>query len=164
MYLESSESLETAESKLVVEKSHSEKVTYKRAWLTIAQMKDHGMKKIATVVSRGGFADPEAPLDEASTRYPVTVSMEEEEEWKSKTSVSSSAEIQHTDALRIHGLGAPSAGTSVMSPDPTALVQQQLLAHAASSTPSVAAPSTPASTAGSRAAGQLVSLIVSVLY
>lgn len=106
-------------------------------------------------MARGGKADPEAPLDEASTRYKVTVSMEEEEVWKTKTSVGSTAEIQHTDAMRIYGLGVPSAGTSVMSPDPTALVRQQLLAHsAAASTPSAAAPATPVSVAGGRAAGQ----------
>lgn len=112
-------------------------------------------KKIATVVSRGGRADPEAPLDDASTRYKVTVSMEEEEVWKTKTSASTNAEIHHADAARIYGLGVPSAGTSVMSPDPTALVRQELLACSApASTPS-AAPATPASTAGFRAAGRL---------
>lgn len=93
-------------------------------------------------------------MDEASTRYKVTVSMEEEEVWKSKTSVSTNAEIQHTDAMRIYHLAAPSAGTSVMSPDPTSLVREQLQAHSAAAAPtpsSVAAPATPVSTAGSRA-------------
>lgn len=45
MYLESSESLQSAESRLHVEKSHAEKITYKKAWLTIAQMKEHGMSE-----------------------------------------------------------------------------------------------------------------------
>lgn len=45
MYLQHHESLETAESKLVVEKRHDETVTHRRAWLTIAQMKEKGMSQ-----------------------------------------------------------------------------------------------------------------------
>lgn len=45
MYLESQENLETAESRLHVEKSHSETLHYKRAWLTIKQMKEQGMSE-----------------------------------------------------------------------------------------------------------------------
>lgn len=45
MFLQSSEDLARAESKLLVEKSHAETVTYKKAWLTISQMKERGMSE-----------------------------------------------------------------------------------------------------------------------
>lgn len=111
-------------------------------------------KKIETVVARGGQADPDAPLDDASTRYRVSLGMEEDETWKSSTTASTTAAIQHSDALRVFGLGGPSLGTSVRSPDPMGLVREQLEAHSAAATPqAAAAPPTP-SVAGSRASGQ----------
>lgn len=95
-------------------------------------------------------------MDEASTRYRVSLAMEEDEVWKSSTAVSSSAQINHADALRVYGLVGQPVGVAVQTPDPTGLVRQQLDAHAAAASPvsAASAPATP-SVAGSRASGQL---------
>ena len=85
----------------------------------------------------------------------MSLEIEEEENWKSSTAVSTNAAIQHSDALRVYGLAGPSLGASVSSPDPMGLVRQQLEANSAAATPQpAAAPATP-SLAGSRASGQL---------
>lgn len=92
----------------------------------------HLRAKIAAVVARGGWADRDAPLDPESTRYRVSVSMTEEEEFETSTQVRSRSSIDNFSAMQAFGTGNPQPGTLVKSADPTALVQQ----HFALATPS----------------------------
>lgn len=121
-------------------------------------MSDVFRKKIETVVARGGIADPDAPLDSESTRYRVSLSIEEDETWTSSTAVKTKGNLDNQDAVRIQ-LGNPAVGTAVASADPINLVREQLASLAAAPTPdSSRAPSTP-SVAPSRASGWELVLI-----
>lgn len=104
-------------------------------------------------MARGGIADPDAPLDNDSIRYRVSLSIEEDEIWSSETAVSTTGLLHNQDALRIQQLGTPSVGTQVASADPMGLVREQLASLAAAATPDSMAPSTP-SLAPSRPSGR----------
>lgn len=45
MYLQASEDLESAESRLTVEKTHAQTITHRTAWLTIGQMQERGFSQ-----------------------------------------------------------------------------------------------------------------------
>lgn len=99
----------------------------------------HLRGKINAVVARGGWADKDAPLDAESVRYRVSVAITEEEEFETGTHVSSRSRVDNVSALQAFGTGDPQPGTLVRSPDPAALVQQQLaLAVAPAHNPSSA--------------------------
>lgn len=55
MYMQSDESLQHAESRLVVEKSHAETTTYRKAWLTIAQMQERGFSQNLVCIAADTF-------------------------------------------------------------------------------------------------------------
>lgn len=98
-------------------------------------------KKIQACVARGGMADPDAPLDDESTRYRASLEMEEDEKFQSKTSLTTRGAVSNADAFKAFGQGDPQPAAPVMSADPMALVRQQL-ALQAQTTPAapVAAP------------------------
>ena len=99
-------------------------------------------KKIQACVARGGMADPDAPLDDESTRYRASLEMEEDEKFQNKTSLTTKGVVSNADAFSVFRQGNPQAAATVMSADPMALVRQQLAlqAPAAPAAPPAAAP------------------------
>ena len=91
------------------------------------------------------MADPDAPLDDESTRYRASLEMEEDEKFQNKSSLTTRGAVSNADAFTVFRQGDPKAAANVMSADPMALVQQQLALQAP------AAPAAPASAPPARA-------------
>ena len=76
-------------------------------------------------MARGGRPDPDAPNDPESTRYRVSVEMEEKELWQQENEMSMQTNLDPRSAVRVMSMADPAVST-VHAPDPMALVRDQL--------------------------------------
>ena len=81
--------------------------------------------KIQACVARGGRPDPDAPNDPESTRYRVSMEMEEKELWQQENEMSMHTNLDCRSAVRVMSMADPAVST-VHAPDPMALVRDQL--------------------------------------
>ena len=91
------------------------------AWMCMHQLR----AKIKACVARGGRADPDAPNDPESTRYRVSVEMEEKEKWHQEHEMSMHTNLDPRSAVQVMATAEPASST-VHAPDPMALVREQL--------------------------------------
>lgn len=94
------------------------------------------------------MADPDAPLDEESTRYRASLAMEEDESFKNETSASTTGAVRNADAFNVFRQSNPMAAANVVSADPMALVRQQLALPAPAAAPAAAPPAVAPARAG----------------